>query len=207
MNLNRRGFTLASLTALSAIALYPVQAAARPVNRRIVLASRPNGTPITDNFRLETLPLPQPADGEVLLQTRFLSLDPYMRGRMNAGKSYAPGVELGEVMVGGTVSAVVSSRNPALAKGDLVTAYAGWQDYALSDGSGLMKLDPRITQPSWALGVLGMPGLTAYVGLLDSGEPKAGETVVAGGGHWRGGVCGRPDCQTRGLSRGRHRRF
>jgi NADPH-dependent curcumin reductase len=122
--------------------------------------------------------LPQPGDGEVLLQTRFLSLDPYMRGRMNAGKSYAAGVELGDVMVGGTVSEVVNSRNSAFAKGDLVTAYSGWQDYALSDGSDLMKLDPRITQPSWALGVLGMPGLTAYVGLLDIGEPKAGETVV-----------------------------
>lgn len=178
MNLNRRDFTLASLTALSAFALQPVQAAAPPVNRRIVLAARPMGTPTTDNFKLETVPVPQPGDGEVLLQTRFLSLDPYMRGRMNAGKSYAQGVELGEVMVGGTVSEVVSSRNPAFAKGDLVTAYAGWQDYALSDGSGLMKLDPRIAQPSWALGVLGMPGLTAYVGLLDIGEPKAGETVV-----------------------------
>ena len=178
MKLNRRDFTLASLTALSAFVLQPVQAAAPPVNRRIVLASRPKGMPITDNFKLETVPVPQPGDGEVLLHTRFLSLDPYMRGRMNAGKSYAQGVELGEVMVGGTVSEVVSSRNPAFAKGDLVTAYSGWQDYALSDGSGLMKLDPRITQPSWALGVLGMPGLTAYVGLLDIGEPKAGETVV-----------------------------
>jgi NADPH-dependent curcumin reductase CurA len=134
--------------------------------------------PTTDNFRLESVPVPQSGEGEVLLQTRFLSLDPYMRGRMNAGKSYASRVELGEVMVGGTVSEVRQSRNSAFAEGDLVTAYTGWQDFAVSDGKGLMKLDSRITQPSFALGVLGMPGLTAYVGLLDIGEPKAGETVV-----------------------------
>ena len=131
-----------------------------------------------ENFRLETVPIPQPGEGEVLLRTRFLSLDPYMRGRMNEGKSYADRVELGAVMVGGTVSEVIESRNAKFAKGDLVTAYAGWQDYALSNGSDLMKLDPRIARPSLALGVLGMPGLTAYVGLLDIGQPKAGETVV-----------------------------
>jgi NADPH-dependent curcumin reductase CurA len=179
MKLNRRDFTLASLTAMGAFALGPVQAAAAPVNRRIVLASRPVGVPTAANFRLETTPVPQPGEGQVLLQTRFLSLDPYMRGRMNAGKSYAEGVAVGDVMVGGTVSEVISSQgNPAFAKGDLVTAYAGWQDFAVSDGSDLMKLDARITPPSYALGVLGMPGLTAYVGLLDIGEPKAGETVV-----------------------------
>jgi NADPH-dependent curcumin reductase CurA len=178
MILNRRDFTLASLTAFGAFALSPAQAGAPAVNRRFVLAAHPVGTPTPDNFRLETVPVPQPGDGEVLLRTRFLSLDPYMRGRMNAGKSYAAGVAVGEVMVGGTVSEVVSSRHPAFAKGDQVTAYAGWQDYVVSGGSGLMKLDPRILQPSWALGVLGMPGLTAYVGLLDIGEPKAGETVV-----------------------------
>jgi len=178
MDLNRRDFTLASLAVLGAFALDPVQAAAPAENRRWVLAARPSGTPTKDNFRLETVAVPQPGDGEVLLQTRFLSLDPYMRGRMNAGKSYAEGVAVGAVMVGGTVSAVVSSNNPTFAAGDLVTAYAGWQDYALSNGSDLMKLDPRIAQPSWALGVLGMPGLTAYVGLLDIGQPMAGDTVV-----------------------------
>ena len=113
-----------------------------------------------------------------MLKTRYLSLDPYMRGRMNAGESYAARVELNEVMVGGTVSEVVKSHNPAFAKGDLVSSFSGWQEYAKSDGSGITKLDPRITHPSYALGILGMPGLTAYVGLLDIGEPKPGETVV-----------------------------
>ena len=178
MNLNRRDFTLASLSALGAFALNPVHAATPTVNRRIVLASRPQGMPTSENFALESVPIPQPGEGEVLLKTRFLSLDPYMRGRMNAGKSYADRVELGHVMVGGTVSEVVSSRNPAFATGDLVTAYAGWQDYTVSGGGDLMKLDPRIQPSSYALGVLGMPGLTAYVGLLDIGEPKPGETVV-----------------------------
>ncbi len=177
MNLNRREFTLASLTALGTLVLSRVQAATA-ANRRIVLASRPAGAPDAGNFRLETTAVPQPQEGQVLLQTRFLSLDPYMRGRMNEGKSYADRVEVGDVMVGGTVSEVVASRNPGFLEGDLVTAYAGWQDFALSDGSDLMKLDPRITPSSYALGVLGMPGLTAYVGLLDIGEPKAGETVV-----------------------------
>lgn len=178
MTLNRRDFTLISLAALGSLAVQPSAAAQDAVNRRIVLASRPAGKPSLANFRLEQAAVPQAGEGEVLLQTLYLSLDPYMRGRMNAGESYAPGVELDAVMVGGTVSRVVSSRNSAFAPGDLVSAYAGWQDYAVSDGSDLMKLDPRITQPSWALGVLGMPGLTAYVGLLDIGQPQPGETVV-----------------------------
>ena len=178
MNFTRRNFGLSSLGALGAMALNPVTIAEEAVNRRIVLASRPVGKPTVDNFRLETGAIPQPADGEVLLQTQFLSLDPYMRGRMNAGKSYADRVELEDVMVGGTVSRVVTSRNTNFAPGELVTAYSGWQDYALSNGGDLMKVDPRITQPSFALGVLGMPGLTAYVGLLDIGQPKAGDTVV-----------------------------
>ena len=178
MTLNRREFALTALGALGALSLNPLQAAPAADNRRIVLASRPTGKPGLDNFRLETVAVPRPGEGQVLLRTVFLSLDPYMRGRMNAGASYAPGVQLGDVMVGGTVSRVVESRNSAFATGDLVTAYAGWQDYALSDGSDLMKLDPRIARPSYALGVLGMPGLTAYVGLLDIGQPKAGDTVV-----------------------------
>lgn len=178
MRLNRREFTLTTLGVLGALASGPTWAADARENRRIVLASRPKGKPTVDNFRLETVAVPALGDGEVLLQTEFLSLDPYMRGRMNAGKSYAPGVELGAVMVGGTVSRVVESRNSAFEKGDLVSAYAGWQDYAISDGAGLMKLDPRIPNPSYALGVLGMPGLTAYVGLLDIGQPKPGDTVV-----------------------------
>lgn len=178
MTLDRRSFTLASLGTLGALALNPGMAAEPAMNRRIVLASRPKGKPTLENFRLEKVAVPKAEEGQVLLQTQFLSLDPYMRGRMNAGKSYAPPVELDQVMVGGTVSRVVSSRNSGFAEGDLVNAYSGWQDYAVSGGDDLMKLDPRIPKPSYALGVLGMPGLTAYVGLLDIGQPKAGETVV-----------------------------
>ncbi|MEH6585910.1 MAG: NADP-dependent oxidoreductase [Halioglobus sp.] len=148
------------------------------MNRRILLASRPVGKPSTENFRQDSVLMPEAGEGEILLRTRYLSLDPYMRGRMNAGESYADRVELGDVMVGGTVSEVVASNHPKYAKGELVSAFSGWQEYAISNGRELMKLDSRIPKPSYALGVLGMPGLTAYVGLLDLGQPKAGETVV-----------------------------
>jgi hypothetical protein len=177
MTLNRRTFTLASAGALVA-AMAPGTLAQAQDNRRFVLASRPSGKPSADNFRLERSAIPTPIDGQVLLRTRYLSLDPYMRGRMNAGESYADRVELGDVMVGGTVSEVVQSRNSRFKEGDLVSAFAGWQDYTVSNGAGLIPVDPRIPRPSYALGVLGMPGLTAYVGLLDIGQPKAGETVV-----------------------------
>jgi NADPH-dependent curcumin reductase len=178
MSINRRDFTLASLGTLGALAASSAFSADPVSNRRIVLASRPTGKPSADNFRMETRPIPALAQDQMLLKTRYLSLDPYMRGRMNAGKSYAARVELGEVMVGGTVSEVVQSRNSAFSAGDLVSSYAGWQDYSVSNGQGINKLDPAITRPSYALGILGMPGLTAYAGLLDIGEPKAGETVV-----------------------------
>jgi NADPH-dependent curcumin reductase CurA len=178
VTLNRRSFTLGSTAALGALAINPTFAATTAVNRRWVLASRPSGKPTLDNFRLEEVKIPDLGDGQVLLQTLYLSLDPYMRGRMNAGASYAPGVELGAVMVGGTVSRVAKSRNANFKEGDLVSSYAGWQDYIVSNGMGLRKLDPRIAQASYALGVLGMPGLTAYVGLLDIGQPKPGDTVV-----------------------------
>ncbi|MDX1736572.1 MAG: NADP-dependent oxidoreductase, partial [Halioglobus sp.] len=177
-SVSRREFTLASLGTLGALGLGSISFAAGEVNRRIVLASRPVGKPTLDNFRLEEVSVPEPGAGQILLRTRYLSLDPYMRGRMNAGKSYADRVELDDVMVGGTVSEVVASNNPRFAVGELVSAFAGWQDYMVSNGAGLMKVDARITRPSYALGVLGMPGLTAYVGLLDIGEPKEGETVV-----------------------------
>lgn len=179
VNMNRRDFTRASTAFAGSFAMSGAATAAEPmINRRFVLASRPEGKPSVENFRLERVEVPTPGDGQVLLQTRFLSLDPYMRGRMNAGASYAARVELGQTMVGGTVNEVVASNNAAFKTGDLVSGFAGWQDYAISDGSDLMKLDPRIAKPSYALGLLGMPGLTAYVGLLDLGEPKAGETVV-----------------------------
>jgi len=148
------------------------------VNRRIVLARRPQGAPVAADFRLETLPVPVAGPGQVLLRTQLLSLDPYMRGRMNEGRSYVPPVELGAPMTGQTVSVVEASGVAEFARGELVLANAGWQDYALSDGRDLLKLDAALAPPSWALGVLGMPGLTAYVGLLDIGQPRAGETVV-----------------------------
>jgi NADPH-dependent curcumin reductase CurA len=147
------------------------------INRRIVLAARPQGAPTLQDFRLEEAPVPTPSEGEVLLRTVYLSLDPYMRGRMSDRPSYAPPLALGEVMVGGTVSRVVASKHPSFREGDLVSGAAGWQDYALSDGQELMALGDT-THPSYALSVLGMPGFTAYHGLLNIGEPKPGETVV-----------------------------
>ena len=147
-------------------------------NRRIILNSRPEGAPVPENFRLENASVPAPAQGQVLLRTVYLSLDPYMRGRMNDGPSYAPPVALGEVMVGGTVSRVMESQHPDYSPGDWVLSYNGWQDYAISDGTGLIPLGKQMEHPSLALGVLGMPGFTAYMGLLDIGQPKPGETVV-----------------------------
>jgi NADPH-dependent curcumin reductase CurA len=147
-------------------------------NRRIVLAARPTGEPKPSDFRLETAPVPEPGEGEVLLQTLWLSLDPYMRGRMSAARSYAKPLEIGDVMVGGTVSEVVASKRPGFAVGDIVQGYAGWQDYAVSDGAGLRKLDPSQAPVQTSLGVLGMPGMTAYTGLMNIGQPKPGETVV-----------------------------
>ena len=148
------------------------------VNRRIVLASRPAASVGPEHFRLEEQPVPVPAAGQVLLRTLCLSLDPYMRGRMSDAPSYAPSVQLGEVMTGGAVSRVQASQHPDFRPGDLVMGYTGWQDYALSDGSGLTRLDADMPHPSLALGVLGMPGFTAFMGLLDVGQPRPGETVV-----------------------------
>lgn len=148
------------------------------VNRRVVLARRPKGAPVPDDFRLETAPLPQPGDGQLLLRTLWLSLDPYMRGRMSDAPSYSPPVAIGGVIVGGTVSRVVESRHADFRPGDLVMGYTGWQDHAISDGVGLRKLPPGTAPLSHALGVLGMPGFTAYMGLLDVGAPKPGETVA-----------------------------
>ena len=148
------------------------------MQRAIVLNSRPVGEPAPENFRLREGPMPAPAEGELLLRTLYLSLDPYMRGRMSDAKSYAEPVAIGDVMVGGTVSRVQVSKHPDFKEGDLVLGFSGWQDHALSDGTGLSKLNPQMKNPSLALGVLGMPGFTAYMGLLDIGQPKAGETVV-----------------------------
>lgn len=148
------------------------------VNRRFVLAAHPQGLPTPQDVRLETTSVPEPGEGQVLLRTLYLSLDPYMRNLMDeVGPVYAPAVPLGEVMVGGTVNRVVASRHPGFQAGDLVLGNAGWQDYALSDGSDLIALGD-MAEPSHALGGLGMPGFTAHLGLLDIGQPKPGETVV-----------------------------
>lgn len=147
-------------------------------NRRIVLNSRPHGAPVATDFRLDHLEIPTPKAGEILLRTVYLSLDPYMRGRMSDAPSYAPPIAMGDVMVGGTVGRVMVSRHPDFSEGDWVLAYSGWQDYYVSDGNGLMRLGKELAHPSLALGVLGMPGFTAYMGLLDIGQPQAGETVV-----------------------------
>jgi NADPH-dependent curcumin reductase CurA len=146
--------------------------------RRVVLASRPVGEPKPENFRLEEFPVSKPGPGEVLLRTVWLSLDPYMRGRMGDAPSYAPPVGIGQAMVAGTVCEVAQTNNPDFAIGDLVTSFAGWQTHAVSDGKGLRKIDPKAAPPSAFLGVLGMPGLTAYAGLLEIGKPQPGETVV-----------------------------
>ncbi len=147
-------------------------------NTRILLARRPQGLPVPEDFRIEEAPIPAPREGELLLRILYLSLDPYMRGRMNAGKSYARPVEIGEVMEGGTVAEVVQSRHKEFAPGDIVLSYSGWQSHALSAGAGLRKLDPQEAPVTTALGVLGMPGFTAYAGLLSIGRPRPGETVV-----------------------------
>ena len=177
------------------------------VNRRIVLASRPEGRPTAANFRLETAEVPEPGPGQVLLRVLWLSLDPYMRGRMSAAKSYAEPVPIGGVMEGGTVAEVAASRHPDFAVGDVVLARAGWQEFALSDGRGLRKLDPGAAPLTTALGVLGMPGMTAYAGLLFIGEPKPGETVVVAAatgpvGSTVGQIAKLKGCRTVGIAGG-----
>ncbi len=149
------------------------------LNRRIVLASRPYGAPTAKNFRLEEVAKPVPQDGEMLLRTVYLSLDPYMRGRMSDAESYAEPVAIDDVMVAGTVCQVETSNHPDYEPGEWVLAYTvGWQDYAISTGEMVIKLGKNPQTPSYALGVAGMPGFTAYMGLLDIGQPKPGETVV-----------------------------
>ena len=147
-------------------------------NRRIVLKSQPVGLPTPENFRLDERGVPSLSDGEVLVRTLYLSVDPSMRGRMGDAKSCIPPVRIGEVMVGATVARVEESRSPKFKKGDLVNAWSGWQDYHVSDWHGITRVDDRVSPPTLALGVLGAPGFTAYVGLLDIGQPRPGETVV-----------------------------
>lgn len=146
--------------------------------QRIVLASRPEGWVTTDNFRQETVPLEQPGEGQVLVRVHYLSLDPYMRGRMNDTRSYSPPQPLNETMVGGTVGEVVASRHPGFAAGDKVVGHLGWQEYGLSDGQGLRKIDDTRIPLQAYLGPVGMTGMTAWYGFHKVLEPKAGETLV-----------------------------
>jgi NADPH-dependent curcumin reductase CurA len=147
-------------------------------NRQIILASRPHGEPTPDNLKLVETDVAEPGPGWMLLRTIYLSLDPYMRGRMNAGPSYAPPVEVGEVMEGSAVCEVVNSNIGNHAAGDIIFAQTGWQEFCLSKGEGVRKVDPAFGPISYALGVLGMPGFTAYTGLLNIGKPQPGETLV-----------------------------
>ncbi|MGP5662841.1 NADP-dependent oxidoreductase [Psychrobacter celer] len=147
-------------------------------NRQIKLASRPTGEPKPENFDMATSDIPAPKDDEMLLRTVYLSLDPYMRGRMSDAKSYADPLEVGDVMMGATVAQVVESNIDNFAAGDLVVSNSGWQDYSVSNGEGVVKLDKDMANPSYGLGVLGMPGFTGYMGLTDIGKPQKGETFV-----------------------------
>jgi NADPH-dependent curcumin reductase CurA len=147
-------------------------------NQQILLKSRPENAPGAENFELVESPMPELGPGQVLRRTIWLSVDPYMRGRMSEAKSYAEPAKLGQPMVGATVSQVVESNSPRFAAGDFVLGYDGWQAYACGDAKALRALDPAVAPVSYALGVLGMPGLTAYVAMLDIGQPKSGETVV-----------------------------
>ena len=148
------------------------------MNHQIRLKSRPAGMPSADNFEAADAPMPTVREGEVLRRTRYLSLDPYMRGRMSDGPSYAAPVNVGDVMCGHTVSEVVESRHSAFTPGDIVAGYDGWQQFAAGPAKDVRKLDTAGLPPSTAIGVLGMPGFTAYVGLYDIGQPKSGETVA-----------------------------
>jgi hypothetical protein len=161
-------------------------------NRRIVLASRPAGMPTQDNFRIEDVEVPSLKDGEVLVRTLYLSVDPYMRGRMSDRKSYVPPFVLNEPIAGGVIGEVIESRSPVFQPGDIVTGHLGWQLYSVVRAEEIKKVDPNIAPITTALGVLGMPGLTAYFGLLDIGKPREGETVVVSGA---AGAVGTTVCQ------------
>jgi len=161
-------------------------------NKEIRLASRPTGMPTLANFQIVDSDVPQPKDGEVLVRTLYISVDPYLRGRMREGKSYVPPFKVGQVIENSAVGEVVESRSPAFQPGDIVRGMLGWRLYSVVPAESLVKIDPRTRPLSLALGVLGMPGLTAYFGLLDIGQPKEGETVVVSGA---AGAVGTTVCQ------------
>src|SRR6478735_7740373 len=145
---------------------------------RIVLASRPTGELAPEHFRTESYEPPKPGAGEVLLKTQFISIDPYVHGRIKETASYVPPTPEGAVIEGGTVAEVLQSNSPDFEAGDIVLAHSGWQTHAIAPAASLQRIDPKLAPVSTALGILGMPGMTAYFGLLDIGQPKAGETVV-----------------------------
>lgn len=147
-------------------------------NRKITLKSRPNGYPTPADFEMIEEPIPQPGEGEALVQAIWLSLDPYMRGRMSEGASIAGPLPLGEVMIGGVVGRIVKSRNPSFSAGEIVEGNLGWQEYAISNGADLRRVDVSLGPLSTALGILGMTGMTAYFGFLDVCDPKPGDVVV-----------------------------
>src|SRR6202453_2194662 len=149
-----------------------------PAVKQIVLASRPKGAPTAENFRLETVPMPALPPGGLLLKVLYLSLDPYMRGRMDDRKSYARSVDIGEPITGESVCEIIASDRQGYAPGDIVLAHTGWRTHAAWSGPALRKLDPKAAPITTGLGVLGMPGFTAYAGLNLIGKPKPGETVV-----------------------------
>lgn len=151
------------------------------MNRQILLKRRPQGMPVEEDFELAEAPIPELGEGEFLAKTIYLSVDPYMRGRMNDRASYAEPYKLGEVVGGGTISRVIKSRNHRFREGDITVGMTGWQEYSVSDGTGVRNGVPKDVPMSACLGVLGMPGMTGYFGLLDIAEPKEGETVVVSG--------------------------
>ena len=161
-------------------------------NKEIRFASRPSGMPTLDNFNTVDADVPQLNDGEVFVRTLYISVDPYLRGRMREGRSYVAPFEIGQVIVSGVIGKVVESRAPEFKQGDLVTSILGWRLYNLAKGTELRKIDPRVAPVTTWLGVLGMPGLTAYFGLLDIGQPREGETVVVSGA---AGAVGMTVCQ------------
>jgi hypothetical protein len=176
-------------------------------NRQVLLKRRPNGMPVADDFAIVDSPIPEPGDGQVLLRGIYLSLDPYMRGRISGQRSYARPVGLGEVIEGRVVGQVVRSNHPGLREGDYAFGGYGWQTHSAVDGAGLTKLDPEAAPVSTALGILGMPGMTAYVGLKTIGQPKPGETmVIAAASGAVGAVAGqlakRDGCRVVGIAGG-----
>ena len=184
--------------------------AGMPQNQQVLLARRPTGAPTAADFEIVETPLREPADGELVVATRYLSLDPYMRGRMSTAKSYAKPLEVGDVMLGGTVGEVIASKNPRFAVGDLVSSFGGWQQFEVTSGKATMKVDASRVPLSAYLGPLGMTGVTAWYGLMDIGKPKAGETfVVAAASGAVGGIAGQlaklHGCRTVGIAGGKEK--